>query len=94
MTASRTGKVKPVTLLLAEDIEIDAKDRKGQTALMWASAAGNVEVVDALIKAGADYRTPLKSGFTPLFFAVREGKSEVVLRPSGRRTRCQRSDAD
>jgi len=32
-----------------------------------------------LIKAGADFRAPLPdSGFTPLFFAVREGRIEVV----------------
>ena len=45
-----------------------------------AAAEGNVEVVDALIEAGADVRASLKSGFTPLFFAVREGRSEVVFR--------------
>jgi ankyrin repeat protein len=47
---------------------------------MWAAAEGNLEVVDALLAAGADYRTPLSSGFTPLFFAVREGKAPVVFR--------------
>jgi ankyrin repeat protein len=34
--------------------------------------------VQALIEAGGDFRIPLPSGFTPLFFAVREGKTEVV----------------
>ena len=42
----------------------------GQTALMWAAAEGHVEVIDALIKAGADFRSPLPSGFTPLMFTV------------------------
>src|SRR2546423_575872 len=45
-----------------------------------AAAEGHVEVVDALLKAGADFRTPLPSGFTPFFFAVREGHAEVVFR--------------
>jgi ankyrin repeat protein len=31
-----------------------------------------------LIEAGADYRAALPSGFTPLFFAAREGKTDVV----------------
>ncbi len=53
-------------------------ERKGQTALMWAAADGHAEVVDTLIKDGADFRTPLKSGFNPLFFAVREGRTNVV----------------
>ncbi len=47
---------------------------------MWAAAEGHVEVVDALLTAGADFRTPLASGFTPLLFAIREGRSAVVLR--------------
>jgi ankyrin repeat protein len=31
-----------------------------------------------LIEAGADWRTPLRSGFTPMLFAVREGRRDVV----------------
>ena len=49
-----------------------------QTALVWAAAEGHAEVVEELIKAGAEFRTPLASGFTPLLFAVREGHIEVV----------------
>jgi ankyrin repeat protein len=47
---------------------------------MWAAADGYVDVVDALLKKGADFRTPLASGFTPLFFAAREGRENVVRR--------------
>jgi ankyrin repeat protein len=47
---------------------------------MWAAAEGNLEVVEALLEAAADYRTALASGFTPFFFAVREGHSPVVFR--------------
>ena len=35
-------------------------------------------MAETLIRAGADFRTPLPSGFTPLFFAVREGRTDVV----------------
>src|SRR6267378_1605394 len=35
--------------------------------MMWASADGHAAVVELLLKAGADFRTPLPdSGFTPL----------------------------
>ncbi len=78
MTAARTGKLGPVKALLARGAEVDAKERRGQTALMWASAEGHSEVVAALLQAGADFRTPLPSGFTPLFFGVREGRMNVV----------------
>jgi uncharacterized protein len=79
MTAARTGKVGPVKALLAHKAKVDAKERRGQTALMWATADGHTAVVELLLKAGADFRTPLPdSGFTPLFFAAREGRAETV----------------
>ena len=39
---------------------------------------GHAAVVRALIDGGADVRARLESGFTPLFFAVREGHIEVT----------------
>jgi ankyrin repeat protein len=45
---------------------------------MWAAAEGHADVVEELIKAGADFRVRLTSGFTPLLFAVREGRLDVV----------------
>jgi ankyrin repeat protein len=78
MTAARTGVLGPVKALLARGADVNARERRGQTALMWAAAEGHAPVVEALLEAGADFRTPLPSGFTPLFFAVREGRTEVV----------------
>jgi ankyrin repeat protein len=46
--------------------------------LMWAAAEGHVDVLEALIEAGADFKTALNSGFTPLLFAVREGRIAAV----------------
>src|SRR6185436_11773045 len=69
----------PVKTLLAHGAKVDAKEKRGQTALMWAAAEGHAPVVELLLKAGADFKTPLPdSGFTPLFFAAREGRTEVV----------------
>ena len=78
MTAARTGKVEAVKALLKRDAAVGAKEKRGQTALMWAAAEGHVEVVEALIEAGADIHAHLSSGFTPLLFAVREGRIGVV----------------
>jgi ankyrin repeat protein len=47
---------------------------------MWAAADGHAAVVDALIAAGADFRTALDSGLTPLLFAARAGHTAVVRR--------------
>jgi ankyrin repeat protein len=74
MTAARTGKADAVRVLLARGANVHAKEsRRGQTAILWAAADGHVEVIEELIKAGADFRTPLDSGYTPLLFAVRQG---------------------
>jgi len=79
MTAARVGSLAAVKSLLARGATVDARDeRRGQTALMWASAEGHADVVQTLIELGADARLRLSSGFTPLLFAVREGHSSVV----------------
>ena len=62
-------------VLLQHGAEIDAIERKGQTALMWAAAEGNADAVQVLIEAGADIKRELKSGFSAIMFAAREGRS-------------------
>jgi len=63
---------------MADSTIFDFQTKAAQTALMWATAEGHAEVVEELIKAGAEYKAPLASGFTPLLFAVREGHMKVV----------------
>src|SRR5262249_14654998 len=65
--------------LLAAGAQVNAKEsQRGQTALMWAAAEGNVEVINTLVEAGADLHAHLDSGFTPFLFAVREGRIDAV----------------
>src|SRR5262249_31637506 len=79
MTASRTGNVEAVSVLLKHGAKTDAKEAKrGQTAIMWAAAEGNVAVMEAVIKAGADFRARLDSGFDAFLLAVREGQIPAV----------------
>lgn len=56
----------------------DFETKGEQTAVFWAVAEGHAEVVEELIKAGADFQVTLESGFTPLLFAVRNGHAAVV----------------
>ena len=67
---------KIIDALLEAGADMEAKERNGQTAMMWAAAEGNLEAVRILMDAGADYKTPLSGGFTPFYFAIREGASE------------------
>ena len=51
----------------------------GLTPLMVASSCGHVDIVDALIQAGADVnKQESHLGFTPLFFAVSGSKSSLI----------------
>ena len=59
MTAARTGRIGAVKALLSRGADVNWKEQNGQTALMWAAAEGHAEVVELLIEAGADFRTPL-----------------------------------
>jgi ankyrin repeat protein len=79
MTAARTGRLPVVSALLAKGARVDDKlTAGGQTALMWAAHHGHAAVVAALIAAGADFRSPVDTGFTPLLFAARTGRADVI----------------
>jgi len=55
MTCSNTGVVAAVKDLIAHGAEVNAKETgEDQTALMWAAAGKHSDVVQLLIKAGAD----------------------------------------
>ena len=56
MWAAGKGHVEVVRLLLAHHANVDARDRRGQTALVWATTARKTEVVELLKKAGASPR--------------------------------------
>jgi len=45
---------------------------------MWAAAEGHAAIVQDFVEAGADFKLRTPSGFTPLLFAVREGRIDVV----------------
>jgi len=93
MAAARTGRVDAVKLLLSHGSFINASDPyQEETALMWASAEGHLEVVNTLLAAGADPNLKAhvstiterkdadhpSGGFTALMFAVRNGHNDVA----------------
>ncbi len=62
-------------LLSVPEIDIEAKARNGDTALMIACFNGNKPAVDALLAKGAEVNRP---GWTPLHYAAANGHNDIV----------------
>src|SRR5207249_1956763 len=67
-----------VEILLNAGAAIEGKNRLGTTALMWAVAHGNTEVVARLLARGADVNAANTNGLTALHLSVSVGKPELV----------------
>jgi len=83
MLAAGTGNLEMVKMLIESDADVDAKDTQGWTALMKAmynneEDRGYPDVVDTLIKAGADVETQIAYGVRPLMLAAAYGQAAVV----------------
>jgi uncharacterized protein len=71
MTAALNGNPGAIRVLLTAGARVNEKEPlKGQTALMWASGAGNASAVKLLAEAGAEIQAKSRAGFTALLFAV------------------------
>jgi uncharacterized protein len=64
--------------ITASDIELDAAEPDGSTALHWATYAVDAELVRALLDAGAKASVTNQFGSTPLTEAVKLGNVELV----------------
>ncbi len=73
------GDGEGVRRLLGGGLDVDARDRHGQTGLMRATARGHLEVVRVLIEAGTDLDGVAKYGLTALMLASLNGHEEVAL---------------
>src|SRR4029078_5286035 len=59
--------------------DVSCTTRVGTTALMFSAASGNVDAVQALIKAGADVNATDKTqGQTAAIFAAANGRADVI----------------
>jgi ankyrin repeat protein len=80
--AAQTDRPKAIRNLLRADVEVDARNASGSTALYLAVAAGAEEAVAALVEAGADPRAP-HGRMTPLALAREAGQRGIVERLAG-----------
>ena len=74
-TAARAGYAATVDVLLATKVDVDARTRYGDTAMMGAALEGRLDIVRKLRQRGAalDYK-----GWTPLAYAATGGRDDVV----------------
>jgi uncharacterized protein len=77
--AALQGDVELTQMLLYAGANTKAATRLGgYTPLIIASQNGNAAVIEALLNAGADPKTPTANGTTPLMLAAASGKADAV----------------
>lgn len=77
--AAENGDLETVKKLVSADSKlIDAPDREGKTPLHYAAAKGHLNVVEWLVKNGANVNARNSSGITPLYLAKGFGKKDVA----------------
>jgi predicted LPLAT superfamily acyltransferase len=76
--AAYKGDSEAASQLIAEGVEIDAKNEYGNTALMVAVIGGHLEIVKDLIAGGADVNARNRAESTALMLAAKKGHFEIV----------------
>src|SRR6266850_2246094 len=92
MEVARSGKIEAARRLLDAGADINAKEAWGeQSALMWAAAQSQAEMVKFLASRGADVNA---RGFIPLLYAAREGCAECARQLIAARADLDLADPD
>ena len=76
--AVRRGDTATVQALLEEQVDIDAAQGDGATALHWAAYLNDVRTIALLVRAGADVSLSNNYGVTPLGLASRNGNAAII----------------
>jgi len=71
MKAVRFDSVESAVLLIENGAEINARDKNGWTALIWAAVECSTSSAKMLIDRGADVTVHDKLGYTALMFEAR-----------------------
>lgn len=75
MLAARAGRLRSLELLLKNRANVLITNKYNDSAVMLAALRGKLEIVAALVAAGADLDP---EGWTPLIYAAFEGHTEIV----------------
>ena len=76
--AAKAGNLKGLEAALAAGADVNARDDKGWTALMYVVDKGYVLLVEPLLQAKADPDVRAPDGATALFMALAHGHSEII----------------
>ena len=76
--AAKAGNLKGLEAALAAGMDVNARDDKGWTALMYVVDKGYVLLVEPLLQAKADPDVRAPDGATALFMAAAHGHSELI----------------
>jgi beta-lactamase regulating signal transducer with metallopeptidase domain/ankyrin repeat protein len=80
--AANRGHIPVVEWLIEINMPVDARDIDGRTSLRVAATSNNesnLQIIDVLLRAGADINTQCNSGDTPLADAVSRRKDETAV---------------
>ncbi|PNH09548.1 Ankyrin repeat domain-containing protein [Tetrabaena socialis] len=80
LTAAKEGRLREVQTLLSDPANVNSnvQDENGWTALHCASEKGHKEMVEVLLRAGADVAAKSTNGWTALHLASQKGHTEAV----------------
>jgi hypothetical protein len=72
------GHTDIVKALLAHGADVNAKESRGRTALIYAAYNGHTDIVKALLAGGVDADVKNKDGLTALMIAAYNGHTDIV----------------
>jgi len=78
LEAAKQGKTITIKTMLANDANINAKDKDGLTPLMRAAYNGHVEIVEILLSNGADVNEKNNNGKTALMLAKSKQYTKII----------------
>jgi ankyrin repeat protein len=76
--AAEQGDSRLIRTLIADGVDVDARDAKGQTPLIVAIRHRQLRAAAELIAAGASLNAETRTGWTPLSVAVKSGNPFMI----------------